>query len=273
MQTPTRSSTRHNWSLLFCMTIGACISGGCTTLSFAERYQALDGDQKLVFLAYYPDLTPLEQRLFLDDPNTIEEILSERPEIDPHRLRLKPQRSSLQSISILPTPGTLITEGQRAELKAIAHFDQGKSSDISSDVRWEVIPPIAQVHRSTLEFDCIHSDVTVSVRFLDEFESQSTLRVRKKIASLSVTGQEHFSQTHRYEFTELRLIAKCEDGTEQEVSCQANWSADPRSGHFSTCGYFTPSVESLKEGRALIQAHYADQSLKYWLDISGLEYK
>ena len=271
MQKHIPSSVNPLCWLLLCLATQAWVA--CKTPSLAERYQALDGDQKWVFLAYYPDLTPLERQVFLDDPSSIEEILSERPEIDPERRRLKPQRSSLQSLSILPSPETLITEGQRVELKAYAHFDQGKTTEISQDVQWEVIPPIAKIDRSSLELDCIHSDVTVAARFLDEFETQSTLKFRKKIDSLVVTGKEHFSETHRYEFTELRLIAKCEDGSEQEVSCQAEWTANPRSGGFSSCGYFSPSVESLKEGRALIEARYAGQTLKYWLDFSGLEYR
>ena len=241
----------------------------CKSPSLTERYQALDGDQKQTFLYYYADFTPAERNSYLDDPNTLEEILFSHPSLNTSSASLNPRlKEPLLSLSILPSSNTPLKEGKELKLQTLAHFAKDQDIDVTSEVEWQVIPPLAQLQRSTLQLSCIHSEITVSARFLDEFETQTRYRIEKKIQSLLVSGEEHYSNEHRYEVTQFHLIAKCQDGTEQEVSCQADWSTQPEMGSFSVCGYFTPSAESLKQGSAVIQARYAGETLTYRLDLS-----
>ena len=103
----------------------------------------------------------------------------------------------------------------------------------------------------------MHSDVTVVGSFLGELEVSQVYAVRKAIRSIKVGIDESSQGLEVSEFVKLKAIARCEDGSETDVTCQVTWQSDPEATRISGCGYLhllTP--RPFHEGATRVTASY-----------------
>jgi hypothetical protein len=105
-----------------------------STPSLVDRYRAVDSDQKIAYLAYYPDLTP-EQRDEILLPESSPRALIAEWKIDPSRsyddFVKDPRSHIIKSLEITQ---------ELDHFHAIAHYADGRKVDVTTDTTWKVTP-------------------------------------------------------------------------------------------------------------------------------------
>jgi hypothetical protein len=114
------------------------------------------------------------------------------------------------------------------------------------------------------------SDAVVSASFYGEIEGKTTLRPRKRVLELTVALDESSQSVEAAgTSTRLRAVARCEDGTTEDVSCQADWRLVPDPDYHSPreiegCGLYhhldaraeRAQTEALRTERIVVEARY-----------------
>lgn len=223
-----------------CAVTSLLASCASTPPTLDERYEQMSPPGRQVFLAYYPLLRPPEKAgegpLLLAD-NWRYEAPEIRQHIDHHpEFTENPSTYTLAGVKILPSrPGPLVS-GAQVDLQAELLYADGRRANATHDVHWSVQPALARIERTSLRFECVHSDVTVSADFLGERTGSRVIEIRKPLASLELSIDEGSRSLEQTDSVKLRLHALCADGTRSEVSCQADWSARSRGVEARGCG-------------------------------------
>jgi hypothetical protein len=192
-----------------------------STPTLRERFSFLDGDDKQKYLALYPDMTPAERSDFLTHPALTE-----------HETETLKKYRSVQSSALLES----LAVSADPKLKAILHYRDGRSVDVTSDTEWDVHPKLARVKGDHLEIFCAHSNFILTGNFLNEVQGSTEIEMRKPLRALSVSLDESTRSFQKTELLKLQAEVSCQDGTSSDVSCQARWFCDSKAVEISGCG-------------------------------------
>jgi len=186
-----------------------------------EAFSALDGDEKLKFIALYPDLTANEREDFLNDPH-----LSAREEELTKRYRSIQTAAELSALELSYEP----------QLKAVLHYRDGREVNVSHEVSWDIHPPLARINGDQLETQCANSGFVLSANFLNEIQSSTAVKTHKPLRSLIVSLDESSHSFQKTELLKLEAKAFCQDGTASDVSCQVHWASNSSGVEVTGCG-------------------------------------
>jgi hypothetical protein len=234
--------------------------------------------QKQAFLAYYPEVPP-EARIALaehaSDPVRFLQYVQRLASDEKRALTLASdfmeQRGSHELTTLEITGGAdgAVTSGDRIPLQAQLRYADGRRADATADVEWQVLPNLARMDGSTLRFGCAASDVVVSANFLDEREGRRVFSLRKPLHALDLKVAESDVTAARAEFIQLKLTARCEDGSDADVTCEAEWSLarpdDGPSGELLGCGVFHRTTLGIQHAR--VTARYGGLSVTRDLEL------
>ena len=232
--------------------VGIALSGCATSISVTDKYRALEGDAKILFLDVYPDLTPEEKAQSLENPEHLRSLRLSHYS----KSSVLPQFRKPLSLKIKPFPSAAITEGTFIDLRAYVNYSDGKHIDVTPDTTWSAMPSIVKLNANQLQYECLSSDISIYASFLDEVNVTQILSFKKPIKNITVQVAESSSIIDDSAFIKLNSNAICQDGTMTEVSCQSIWTADPQWGTFQGCGHLHPSAKSWKEGSAIVSFSY-----------------
>jgi hypothetical protein len=251
------------------------LAAGCAgTPPLADRYRDLDSEGKAAFLAYYPLLKPEERLALIDSAGGSETWLRAWALEDADlRKRLEPfpafkgrkRAHRVVGMDVAPAKEGAwppIRGGTRVELRATARWADGRSADVTEDSTWSVEPPVARMDGAALEFGCLASDVTVTADFLRERTGSLTVPIRKSLKELRVKLAESHHGMDGHPYLRFTATAVCDDGTETDVSCQADWGGtDPRLGRLVSCGNFrTRRGADLDDVPFRVEARYGERA-------------
>lgn len=253
---------------------------GCsTTEPEVVRFQNLDYDAKTVFLAYYPYLNAdQKEALLAGNANPEELIQSWAGQFnDPHHevgsfeeMMNNARNRRIVSLEIETDASEPITSGNQITARAFAVYSNEKKVEVTPDVDWRVEPAAAKVEKNVVEFGCLSGEMTISANFLQEKEGSRTIIVKKPIQSIEIALSEATLGEDKSFNYQLALLAHCKDGTQSDVSCQAQWRAVNSSGeeiddygNISGCGSWVISKKQQRSGESMIaNARYADRSVR-----------
>lgn len=229
------------------------LSIGCSsTPLLLEKYRLLSLESKRLFIANYPSLRPSQRIDFLEEPGNPAFLLNE--------WKILPQKNQkLSSIEIQTDP--LVSSGSEVPLKAFAIYENGKKLDVTRDVQWQAFPETAKIRDSRLTYTCGHSDIYITANFFDQTEGKFVLQLRKPLREIKIQVADSAQSFDQDEHVELKLSAYCQDGSSEEVSCQASWKVDPSDGKVLGCGYFHLSPKALKKREAIVRASYGGSQI------------
>jgi hypothetical protein len=224
----------------------------CSSPTPRQLYWSLEADSKRVFLAYYPLLNPEQREALLNGSATEVAARSWSFENSPvgkksaemPKLTEDPSHYTLKDIHISGNPELEvdeITQGKSINLRAELRYQDGRKADATDDVVWTIEPAtLGHIDGKTLRFACVSSDLIVGADFYHERQGARTFRIRKKVAALEIAVDGASLGFDRSQYVGLKLVARCADGTESEVSCQAQWrSLSPQAVDVSGCGNLT----------------------------------
>ena len=243
----------------------------CADAPLMERYEQLSSDGKHVFLAYYPVLTQDQRDELLASRGS--RSLGENWRIEDKELRARvdpfpsfmgnPSSYTLTALNVEIPRKEPIRDGGPLEIHAILKYADGRTSEVTRDVEWRVVPPeLGNINKNKLRYDCLASDITVVATFLDEREGSRTLRIRKPLRGLELRLDKALASPKPSEFLKFDVIAHCEDGSSTDVSCQSDWSSPSKAGSIHGCGHFQiTSNKILAEDPVEISASYGGQSV------------
>lgn len=221
-----------------------------------ERYEAMDGDAKATFLAYYPVLDHAQRRQVLMSMES-PELLIKSWGIPLRKDILKPRALNLGRLSMTPTLTAPVTEGTYLNFQSFLNYRDGQRFEMGEDVHWQVTPPVATLEGSVLRYGCLHSDVGITANLFNEAETSQRIEFRKPLADLEIRLREESQGVDATDYLRLRVIAHCKDGTTTEVNCQANWSVSPDEGESLGCGNIrVTSKLALKDHQITVTATY-----------------
>lgn len=226
----------------------------CTTTR--ERRAGLESDFQLLSLAtrkalfaYYPDLTPNEREGVIQGKYNLEELLKEKNLYDKFYVTKNVKRPQFvtdrknytpSGIEIVGGPNGKITDGTSLPITAYLVFEDGRRTDVSDEVLWEVEPSaIARYSGRELKYGCAHGDVVVSATLLDQVRGNRKFRFRKQVNEIQVHVARQSQGNSDHDFVSLDAIAECADGSETVVNCQAVWKLqEMNEGLIKGCGHY-----------------------------------
>ncbi|MGZ3687725.1 MAG: hypothetical protein ACXWPM_00395 [Bdellovibrionota bacterium] len=214
--------------------LGSC-SSAPTPL---DLYRSMEAGAKSIFIAYYPQMDAGQRRMLLnvEDPRLARRQV-ENWNLQPRGLDRSPASRTLTSLEILTDQNSPLTDARPIPLRAVLHYQDGRSLDVSNDVRWHALPELGAIDRNhVFRTDCAFSDVQVSANFYDEREGTRTFQIRRPLKNLELRVNEESLTPDGSEYVSLRLIAHCQDGSSSDVSCQASWSMARDFGQIGPCG-------------------------------------
>lgn len=236
----------------------AYLTSGCSTpISRTERFQILDLDHKNIFLAYYPYLSRDQRNELLateEKPSELIERWSKELKDPDHilgsfeEMTTNPIHRRVSKLDIKTDATEIVTEGHRIVARAYATYQSGKVTDITSDTEWSVEPHLAKLNGNEIDFDCVHSDLTLTAHFLGERDASQAISIQKPLKSLEIRVKEASLGADRSLSFQLSAFAQCQDGSISDVSCQTTWRAVSELGRIQGCGNL---VVNAKEKRAL----------------------
>lgn len=247
----------------------ASLSTGCSSGDPLGRYREMDGESKVVFLNLYPELTPSQRN----------SLLTGSSYLDPLReLKLNPDvffkdRARRSPVRLEVVPQDLTDSG--VELRAWLHYRDGRKVDVTRESTWVVFPKLVSLQGGSpvkASWGCMSSDAVVNASFFGELEGKTTLRPRKRVRELIVTLDESSQSVESVgSRTRLKAVAHCEDGTSQDVSCQADWKLLPDPDFNSPreiggCGLYhqldvraeRAQTEALRTERIVVDVQYSN---------------
>jgi hypothetical protein len=241
-----------------------------------ERFQSLSLDTKKTFLAYYPVLSPEQRKLFLESDDrfsllhdwkldTLYFAQKDKDSDAPPFFNATPKNFTVAELRITTDPPADIRQGKEVVLKSEVEFQDGRKADSTADTDWDVKPDLASIEDGNhLRFECIHSDVIVTGDFIGEHSRSRVVSIRKPIQKLEVFPDAAFNAVAQTSgWIQLKVIARCEDGTSANVTCQADWEG--LGSH--ACGRVDLSPIRLRapsdDSPVTIRARYGDREASY----------
>jgi hypothetical protein len=221
--------------------LAACLIQSCSsTPSLVERYREVDSDQKIAYLAYYPDLTPEQRDELLSPDSGSPHALIESWKIDPSRsyedFVKDPKHHTIKELEISPE-----VTGEPNRFKAIAHYADGRKVDVTRDVVWKVTPPQLQMKDDTLQSSCMSGEAIISADFIGEQAGSLHFEIKKSLENLELRVSDSYLAADQGFNYKLDAIVHCKDGSHADVSCQSDWSSSGGIGEVSGCGNFSIS--------------------------------
>jgi hypothetical protein len=224
------------FSLASLLLIQACAG----TPSLVERYREVDSDQKIAYLAYYPDLTPEQRNELLAPDAGSPRVLIESWKVDTSRsyedFVKDPRHHTIKELEIVAAP-----EGELNHFKAIAHYADGRKVDVTADSVWKATPPQLEMKDNVLHYSCLHSEAVVSADFIGETGGSLHFQIEKPLENLELRVSDSYLASDQGFNYKLDAIVHCKDGTHADVSCQSDWSSKGSIGEVSGCGNFSIS--------------------------------
>jgi hypothetical protein len=243
-----------------------------TSAPLMDRFQNLDYDAKSVFLAYYPYLTADQRNDLLDPGKNPRELIEgwAGQFNDPKKqvgsfdeMMNNPANRKITSIEIKTDSPDVIDKGTQIPLHAFAHYVNGTTVEVTPDTAWRVEPKLGEIEDSTLNFECVQSEISLIANFLGEKESTKVIEIRKPLDSLEMKVPESYTGIDTGYNFQLILLAHCQDGTVSDVSCQASWKSVSSGGKISGCGNFVvSSKEKLVQDALNVTASYGNLSIR-----------
>jgi len=246
-----------------------------------QRFHDLDAEWKQMYVAFYPTLSNKQRREFLEGEHHPYALLRKwnkdvrwfREEELPSgasAIRWVAPRAAytLRSLEIRTDRGSPILRGTGFVATAILHYEDGREADVSQDVHWSVSPsPRVRIEKGRVEFGCIHEEVSVSAEFLDERKQILPIPVLKPLKSFKISLEDRAQDFRGDGYLELTANAVCEDGSQERVSCQANWTTTREIGEIVGCGQFRLlDAQGKLWGVETVRAHYGDREAQLRLD-------
>jgi len=252
------------------------IAGGCASNDVSESedeltdYSFLPPDEKRIFLAYYPDMTPRQREILL------RRTASPFQHLRAWKLHTKffkkhwdgrPKFTALKQnyqfqIQIRTERPEPIQSGTDVSLRAFLNYEDGRTIEVTDAVQWEAASSLARIEGNQLIFDCLSSPILVSVAFLGEYKSSREIEVRKPIEKLEVTIAPETLTSDDNGFARLNAEAVCKDGTRASVSCQGRWKSHSPDVEVSGCGH-TQLLKSRSKQSASDSIFSTEISFKY----------
>jgi hypothetical protein len=227
---------------LFLFMLLACSSSP----TLVERYREVDSDQKIAYLAYYPDLTPEQRDEILQPDAGSPRALIESWKIDPSRsyedFVKDPRHHTIKELEVVPEPGN--------HFKAIAHYADGRKVDVTQDTVWKTTPPQLEMKDDVLRYSCLHGEAVVSADFIGEQEGSLHFQIEKPLENLELRVSDSYLAADQGFNYKLDAIVHCKDGTHSDVSCQSEWSSTGSVGDVSGCGNFSISEKEKRSSEA-----------------------
>lgn len=230
-------------TLLLCIALVLGVSS-CSTFGSKKNRNLweLDLEQRAFFIAYYPSLTPPQRRELISRIEDAKELI-EKWEL-PEGLERDAKNTTLTQLEITRSGSGPLNRGDRTWFKATLHYANGKTVDVTQDVRWSATPEMVKIKGNRLDYGCIHSDAVVSADFYYQKQGSLLLPFNKKVVSLRLERSEAAPAADVSDHMPLKVIANCDDGTSTDVSCQATWETNPRFGSFGMCGNLALATRS-----------------------------
>jgi hypothetical protein len=172
-----------------------------------------------------------------------------RPEDDPLPLLLNIHRSSrIQEFTIEAEP---TEEGYR--LSAYGHWEGTMESiEITQWVKFRVFSEFARLDNFThVIVGCGVGDIVVEADLFGEARAEQKIAVHKPVRDLLIEMDAKGDNLEQSRQQRARLVAFCEDGTQSEVSCGAEWKMLSGAASVRACGKLEVRHEPVR-----VQASY-----------------
>jgi hypothetical protein len=244
--TKTFRSLRPSYFLKFGITfLAANLFSACSsTPSITDRYISIDSDRKIAFLAYYPDLTPVQRDELLDPYSDSPRNLIKNWNVTPSRtfddVVTDPRSHTITNLEIKPVDSQIVVKsGHAMTFKAIAHYADQREADVTSDAVWKATPDQVDIKKGKIQFGCLHSEGDVSANFLNEQQGSVPVEYELPIHNLELRiSDSYLAANHDFGY-QLTVIAHCEDGSTADVSCQATYKSESDFAEVTGCGNLT----------------------------------
>jgi hypothetical protein len=106
-------------------------------------------------------------------------------------------------------------------------YRSGKRIDLELEdgVAFEFQPDLGRLRGDRIDFSCVATEVVIYSKFLNALSSAQVFNPRKKLDSLSLGIHDAWkSAGNSPGQLQLKLEARCQDGTQSDVTCLAQWS-------------------------------------------------
>jgi hypothetical protein len=226
-----------------------------------------DADFKRAFLANYPELTPEQRAQMLEEPGQWRALLTSW-NLLAHFCAQPTPRQRMEFVGTTDNHTfrdlriVIADTAPEPALKAVLVYRDGRETDVTRDVKWNVEPKLGHVETSEggvprLATACMASDLQVSADFYGQRTGTLWIPVHKELTQLEIRGMESTENG-------VRLIAWCADGESSDVSCQADWTIQSEAYEIHGCGElrrkspFDPNAKDTEPTNAVIRAAYGE---------------
>lgn len=183
--------------------------------TLADLYRWRDHEGRRMFLAYYPELSPERRREILASDAPPRDLI-EAWKVEARYFG--PKSYQIERVDIE-------WDGEPIRPRAILRYADGRTADASADVQWTVSPPSARLEEGEIRVGCMSSDVEITADFLAIKSGRRTLSARKPLRSLEIAISEETLVVDNHGLLRLKAKVTCEDGTSEDVTCQADWKS------------------------------------------------
>ncbi len=227
---------------LACLLVASCSSaptGSDAAEGLRLRYMMLEGESKALFMAFYSWLTPHQRRAWLEgqqlvtrDPEhraaALGRIAENYPESDRKALLPRMEAALDEPLKHRPKALEIVVKDEAGKQKvgAVLVYEKGRSAEakVEEGLALELQPELGRVKGNVIEMGCAATDVVLYARFLNAYSSSKVLSPRKRVSSLDIATEGAWrGKGNPPGELQLRLKARCEDGTANDVSCLSSW--------------------------------------------------